>query len=211
MMAWVLMAFGLCKPILDVQQQSLLGKRALLISSDLSSNPRTALTIADHVLAGGASVTLMVPLPQSGAAAQDEAALKLLLRIQRQGFPRLMAELGFSRGVPGQYGHGNRQRLGFKHVRADDVEELVLSMTDADLLLLHTPRIQAPSTAVGRILQDESSVAAPPGSCPPNAPQLSAEERAARFAMHRTMCVAVQNNHPGDPAAICTISDARTS
>ena len=66
MMAWVLMAFGLCKPILDVQQQSLLGKRALLISSDLSSNPRTALTIADHVLAGGASVTLMVPLPQSG-------------------------------------------------------------------------------------------------------------------------------------------------
>ena len=121
---------------LTAAPHQLLGKHALIISGTLPFEPDRSLCLADEVLADGASVTLLVPLPRSGAAVNDEASLRLLLRIQRQGFPKLMETLGFSFGTPGQYGMGNRPRVDFKHCRADDVETLALALSDADLLLM---------------------------------------------------------------------------
>jgi hypothetical protein len=121
-----------------VEQGSIFGKRAVLLTSALPFKQRAVLELADAALSGGASVTLLTPLPRSGAAAEDEAALRLLLRIQRQGFPKLMEALGFSWGV-GLYGTGNRQRIAVQQVRSDDVETLALALNDADLLLLHAP------------------------------------------------------------------------
>ena len=149
--------------------RSLLGKHCLIISTAAASEPDRVLPLADSVLSGGASVTLLVPLPRSGAAAADDGARALLLRIQRTGFPKLMAALGFWWGVPGQYGSGNRQRVGFQHVRADDTETLTLAFADADLLLLHTPESSDGLSSGG----GESAPLWPRG------------ERRARFAMHR--------------------------
>ena len=118
---------------------SLLGRRAVLLSSALPFETEAVLALADSVLQQGASVRLIVTLPASGAATDDEGALRLLQMISRVGFPRLMEELGFHWGVAGQYGTGNRPRVDFLHVRADDVETFNLELADTDLLLLHSP------------------------------------------------------------------------
>ena len=115
----------------------LLGKRALLVSGVLPFDVAAALEPADAVLSAGASCTILVPLPRSGAAASDDAALRLLLRINRIGWPALMESLGFSWGV-GLYGTGNRPRVSVQQVRADDVEAFALALSDADLILVHT-------------------------------------------------------------------------
>jgi hypothetical protein len=121
---------------------ALLGKRCVLISSGLPLERDECLAVADAALTAGSSVRLLVLLPPSGAAARDEASLRLLQLSTRQGFLELMQDLGFQYGgVAGQYGTGNRPRIDFVHVRADDVEMLALALTDADLLLLHTPRV----------------------------------------------------------------------
>ena len=83
---------------------------------------------------------LLVPTPSSGECAAFADSLDLLQLMQRRGFPLLMESLGFaSGGVAGQYGIGNRPRVEFKHVRADDVETLSLVLADADLLFVHPP------------------------------------------------------------------------
>ena len=170
-------ALGLCAPLLDAQRQhSLLGRHALILSAAASAEPGRILALADGVLSQGASVTLLVPLPRSGAAARDEDALRLLLRTQRQGFPKLMAALGFAWGTPGQYGTGNRQRVDVKHVRADDGEALTLAMVDADLLIVHAPS--------GRALAGVSASGADGEAAAPSA-DLTVGERRARFAMLR--------------------------
>ena len=166
---------------LDVAtQHSLLGKRALLISSATSTEPSRVLGLADVVLASGASVTLLVPLPRSGAASEDDGALKLLLRIQRMGFPRLMAALGFSWGTAGQYGTGNRQRLTFCQIRADDVEALNMALSDADLLLLQTA-----SETPGCVSDGNASVDVDGAGAASAAVTMPLGERRARFAMLR--------------------------
>ena len=126
---------------LDVAtHHALLGRRALLLSAALPLEREACLSIADTALAAGASVTLLVPTPASGAVAQDDASLQLLQLMQRKGFPALMEALGFAfGGVAGQYGTGNRPRVDFRYVRADDVEQLSLALADFDVLLLHTP------------------------------------------------------------------------
>ena len=143
-MAWTLtvplLAGGLCSvPRLDATSSSnLLGKKALILSAALPFDIAAGLEPVDAILAHGASVQLLVPLPRSGAAAQDDDALQLLLRINRVGYPQLMESLGYSWGV-GLYACGNRQRVAMQQVRADDVESLALALSDADLLLIHTP------------------------------------------------------------------------
>ncbi len=166
-------------PLDAAKYHALLGMRACIISS--ADEPASVLELADRVLSAGASATLVVPLPRSGAAASDDDALNLLLRIQRMGFPRLMAAMGFAWGTPGQYGTGNRQRIDFKHVRADDVETLTLALTDADLLLLHTPR--GTRQASKRESAGDLTGAAEP-VVPAGLP-LPLGERRARFSMHR--------------------------
>ena len=97
-----------------------------------------------------------MPTPASGACAADQQSLHLLQLMQRCGFPRLMERLGFAfGGVSGQYGLGNRQRIDFVHVRADDVEQISLALADADVLLVHTPavRLAAPLEAARWRLQ----------------------------------------------------------
>ena len=129
-------------PKIDVAAtHSLLGRHALLLSSALPLERESSLAVADAALAGGASVTLLVPMPESGAAASgDEVSFQLLQHMQRRGHPALMEDMGFAfGGVAGQYGTGNRPRVSFKYVRADDVESLSLALADADVLLLQTP------------------------------------------------------------------------
>jgi len=138
----VLATSGLCAPprvVLDAASaHSLLGRKALLLSAALPLE--RDLSVADAALASGASVTLLVPLPPSGEVSRDEASLLLLQHMQRFGFPRLMEVLGYSfGGVAGQYGTGNRPRIEFQHVRADDVETLSLALADADVLLVQVP------------------------------------------------------------------------
>ena len=85
-------------------------------------------------------MTLLVPTPSSGECALVDDSLQYLQLMQRCGFPRLMEQLGFAfGGVAGQYGTGNRPRVSFQHVRADDVEQLSLALADADVLFVHTP------------------------------------------------------------------------
>ena len=123
-----------------IATKNLLGKRAILLSSALPLEIESCLHIADEVLAGGASVTLLVPTPSSGECALGDESLQYLQMMQRCGFPKMMEALGFAfGGVAGQYGTGNRPRVDFKHVRADDVEQLSLALTDADVLFVHTP------------------------------------------------------------------------
>lgn len=118
---------------------SLLGKRALLVAGALPFERRRALLLADAALSQGASVRLLMPLPASGEATTDEAALRLIQHNARSGFPRLMEEMGFHWGIPGIYGTGTRARVDFVHCRADDVELLALELADTDLLLVLTP------------------------------------------------------------------------
>ena len=121
-------------------KHSLLGRRVLLVSGALLEPPKACLAIADAALSSGASVRLLLPLPPSGAAASDDASLRLLQLSARQGHPRLMQELGFQyNGVAGQYGTGNRPRVDFQSVRCDDHESLALALHDADVLLVHAP------------------------------------------------------------------------
>ena len=79
-----------------------------------------------------------MPLPRSGFAAGTDAEMRLAVRIQRKGFDRLMEELGFKGGDPRAEMAGNRQRLSWAHVRADDVEEMNLMLFDADALVIHS-------------------------------------------------------------------------
>ena len=138
-----------------------LGKRALLVTSHDASH---SLAIVDDLLRSGASVKLLVPLPRSGLATRSDAALRLMQRIQRQGFRDLMASLEYSVGVGGiqQVGAGNRQRVSWCHVRADDVEALALALADSDLVLF----------APGARLDDPS-------------------EESERFSMRRTLLSAL--------------------
>lgn len=132
------LALQVSPPLAVAALHPLFGRKALLLSSALPLEHDDALSVADAALASGASVTLLVPMPESGA---EDADFDLLQQMQRFGFPRLMERLGFAfGGVAGQYGLGNRQRIDFKHVRADDVEQLSLALADADVLLLHTPQ-----------------------------------------------------------------------
>lgn len=125
---------------LDASARSLLGRQALVISSALPLERDECLRVADAALAAGASVKLLVPTPSSGSCAADSSNLDLLQLMQRRGFPLLMEALGFAfGGVAGQYGLGNRPRIEFQHVRADDVEALSLALADADVLFVHTP------------------------------------------------------------------------
>ena len=128
---------------LDVSTtHSLLGKRALLLSAALPFEHESPLPIADAVLQQGASVSLLIPNPASGAAAADDASFRLLQEMQRRGHPQLMEALGFAfGGVAGQYGMGNRPRVDFQNVRADDVEALSLAIADHDVLLLQCPSV----------------------------------------------------------------------
>ena len=82
----------------------------------------------------------LIPMPASGVVAKDEASMRLLQMSSRVHFPQLMSALGYNYGgVPGQYGTGNRPRVDFMHVKADDIESFNLELLDCDLLLLHTP------------------------------------------------------------------------
>ena len=140
------------------QPRACLGKRALLVTSHEASQ---SLAVADELLSSGASVELLVPLPRSGLASRSDPALRLMQRIQRQGFRDLMVDLEYSVGVGGVsvVGAGNRPRVSWSHVRADDVEALALALADSDLVLF------APS---GAALDDPS-------------------EESARFSMRRTL------------------------
>ena len=97
-----------------------------------------------HLSSDGSSVTgrdprsqLMVPLPRSGSASESEGALKLLQRIQRRGFHELMEQLDYVSCDPRRsYRTGNRPRVSWSHVRADDVEALALALLDSDMLVL---------------------------------------------------------------------------
>jgi len=140
-----------CAPLDVSAAHSLLGKRALLLSAALPLEREQCLAVADEALANGASVTLLVPLPSSGEVSCEDASLQLLQHMQRFGFPRLMEALGFAfGGVAGQYGTGNRPRIDFRYVRADDVETLSLALADADVLLLQTPAVRLANVPLER-------------------------------------------------------------
>jgi hypothetical protein len=124
---------ALCHP------HSLLGARAILLDGALPFESERCLAMADMALQQGASVRLIVPLPASGEASRDEGALQLLQRSSRLGFPEMMAAMGYHWGVPGQYSEGNRPRIDFVHMRADDIETLNLELADSDLLLMRPP------------------------------------------------------------------------
>ena len=138
MFCLVLSPLGLRPDCTWRRPSSALDKRALLVTSHEAAH---SLVIADDLLRGGASVRLLVPLPRSGLATRSDPALKLMLRIQRQGFNDLMASLEYSRGVGGalQAGAGNRSRVSWSHVKADDREELALALADSDLVLFAPP------------------------------------------------------------------------
>jgi len=116
-----------------VQQKSVLGASVALIAG---VEPASSLEFADVLMQRGASVELCVPIPRSGSAAHDEAALRLLMRIQRVGFPQLMEQLGFRNCEPRALSAGNRPRVTWSHVRVDDVEMLHLLLASHDMLLL---------------------------------------------------------------------------
>ena len=112
----------------------LLGDRVLLgshIAVLTGVEPASSLPASDALLARGAAVTLVVPLPQSGLASSStttaDAALRLLLRISRGGMSRLQTALDYANCDPRSLVAGNRPRLTYKTVRADDVEDLALS------------------------------------------------------------------------------------
>ena len=63
--------------------------------------------------------------------------MRLALRIQRRGFDSLMAELGYRGCDPRAEAVGNRQRLSWSLMRADDVEQIGLTLHDTDYLLIH--------------------------------------------------------------------------
>ena len=138
------------------------GKRAVILTSHEAA---CSLVLADDLLRGGASVTLLVPLPRSDLATRSDPALRLMHRIQRKGFNDLMASMGYSRGVGGalQVGAGNRSRVSWSHVRADDRGKLALALADSDLILIAPP---------GARLEDPS-------------------EESARFSMRRTVLSSV--------------------
>jgi hypothetical protein len=113
----------------------LFGKRVLLFTGHEAAH---SLGLADALLRAGASVELVVPLPQAGAAVRDDGALRLLQRIQRAGFQQLMEELDYVRCDPRRsVGSGNRPRVTWSHMQADDVEDLALKLTDSDIVLVH--------------------------------------------------------------------------
>ena len=125
------MALATHPPVQIALTHNILGRRALFISGALPFEREACLAVADSVLQRGASVRFIVPLPASGLAersseAAAESDLMLLQMISRVGFPQLMEALGFHWGVAGQYGTGNRPRVDFAHVRADDVEAFLL-------------------------------------------------------------------------------------
>ena len=123
-----------------VQHHQLLGRKVALLSGALPRESDSVLDIADAALKHGASLRLIIPTPASGEVASDDASMKLLQLSVRKDFPALMEALGFQfGGVAGQYGTGNRPRVDFVHVRADDTEAFNLELADCDLLLLHTP------------------------------------------------------------------------
>ena len=134
------------------------GKRAVILTSHEAA---CSLELADGLLRGGASVKLLVPLPRSELATSSDPALKLMLRIQRKGFNDLMASMEYSRGVGGalQAGAGNRSRVSWSHVKADDRGKLALALADSDLILIAPP---------GAMLEDPL-------------------EESARFSMRRTL------------------------
>jgi hypothetical protein len=134
------------------------GKRAVILTSHEAA---CSLALADDLLRGGASVTLLVPLPRSELATRSDSALKLMHRIQRKGFNDLMASMEYSRGVGGalQAGDGNRTRVSWSHVKADDRGKLALALADSDLILIAPP---------GAMLEDPL-------------------EESARFSMRRTL------------------------
>eukprot|EP00962_Isochrysis_galbana_P008204 scaffold2238_cov117-Isochrysis_galbana.AAC.5 len=122
----------------------LLGSRCVVLSG---VSPALSLPVADELLRCGAACELLVPLPRSGLASGSDAEMRLAVRIQRHGFDRLMEELGFKGCDPSSGMAGNRQRLSWAHVRADDVESMALKLFDADVLVVHA--------ATERLLGDE--------------------------------------------------------
>ena len=90
----VFAAVGLESPPLSlaIGPGACFGKRALLITGHEAAS---SLTVADALLREGASVELLVPLPRAGSAVESEGALRLLQRIQRQGFRQLMERLDY--------------------------------------------------------------------------------------------------------------------
>ena len=113
----------------------LLGARCVVLSGVA---PALSLDVADSLLSrGAASCEICVPLPSSGFALGSDAAMRLALRIQRRGFDSLMAELGYRGCDPRAEAVGNRQRLSWSLMRADDVEQLGLTLHAADYLLIH--------------------------------------------------------------------------
>ena len=121
----------------------LLGDRVLLgshIAVLTGVEPASSLPASDALLARGAAVTLVVPLPQSGLASSStttaDAALRLLLRISRGGMSRLQTALDYANCDPRSLVAGNRPRLTYKTVRADDVEDLALTLLDSSALVV---------------------------------------------------------------------------
>ena len=93
----------------------LLGDRVLLgshIAVLTGVEPASSLPASDALLARGAAVTLVVPLPQSGLASSSttttDAALRLLLRISRGGMSRLQTALDYANCDPRSLVAGNR-------------------------------------------------------------------------------------------------------
>ena len=119
--------------------RSLLGKRALVMAG---TDPCGSLQVADTLVQGGAFVELCVPLPPSSSCASgDDAAWRLRLRLQRQGFSSLMRELGYVGCDPRaeRVGDPQRSRVSWSHVACDDREAVQLKLLDNDLLVWDRP------------------------------------------------------------------------
>ena len=137
----------------------LLGDRVLLgshIAVLTGVEPASSLPASDALLARGAAVTLVVPLPQSGLASSStttaDAALRLLLRISRGGMSRLQTALDYANCDPRSLVAGNRPRLTYKTVRADDVEDLALLLDSSALVVV-------PDTPLGASGADDEELA----------------------------------------------------
>ena len=81
-------------------------------------------------------------VPSDASPAEVDAALAarapMPLRVAIDvGFDSLMAELGYRGCDPRAEAVGNRQRLSWSLMRADDVEQLGLTLHAADYLLIH--------------------------------------------------------------------------
>lgn len=106
------------------------------------TDPCGSLQVADTLVQGGASVELCVPLPPSGSCASgDDAAWRLRLRLQRQGFSSLMKELGYAGCDPRaeRVGDPQRSRVSWSHLACDDREAVQLKLLDNDLLVWDRP------------------------------------------------------------------------